>query len=72
MEEKKQFLCGVVEGKTAADFITDLLSDHVIFFSYPAETILNRPPFDLHFSIDLSLTVEGGRGSGNMCMNTDV
>lgn len=38
MEEKKQFLCGVVEGKMSkmsevmADFITNPLSDHVIFF----------------------------------------
>lgn len=57
-----------------ADFITDLLSDHVIFFfSYLGEMLLNRPPFDLDFSIVLSLTGgEGGRGSGSMCMNTEV
>ena len=34
MEEKRQFLCGVVEGKREADFITDLLADHVIFFFF--------------------------------------
>lgn len=35
--------------------------------------LLNRPPFDLDFSIVLSLTGgEGGRGSGSMCMNTEV
>lgn len=57
----------------AADFITDLLSDHVIFFLTPGEMILNRPPLDLHFSIVLSLTVGArGRGSGNMCIKTDV
>lgn len=53
MEERKQFLCGVVEGK--ADFITDLLSDRVIFFPYLEGMVLNSQPFDLDFSVVCSL-----------------
>lgn len=45
MEEKKQFLCGVVEGKSAR--LPDRPVRSCDFF-FLGGLLLNRPPFDLY------------------------
>lgn len=55
MEEKKQFLCGVVEGKSGRlhNWPPVRSCDSFFFFLTSEGMILNTPPLDLDFSIVL-------------------